>query len=112
MISWTAPQFSIPDNYSVSVGCIRLCDNVPTVFGMQVIPGGGATTSYTVTGLNPGNLCDLRVIAAVGSVSRQSDLVVTISTLTAGVNTDIIIIIAFILSLSLSSSYWCPWNTH
>ena len=85
MISWTAPQFSIPDYYSVSIACSRLCDNITTTSGMQVVPGVGATTSYTVTGLNPGNGCDLRVIAAVGSVSRQSD-VATTSTLTAGMN--------------------------
>ena len=86
MISWTAPQFSTPDNYSVSVNCSRLCDSsIPTTLGMQVVPGGGATTGYTVTGLDPGNGCDFRVIAAVGSVSRQSD-VATTSTLTAGMN--------------------------
>ena len=99
MISWTAPQFSTPDNYSVSISCIRLCDNVTTLSALQVVPGGGATTSNTVTGLNPGNVCNLRVIAAVGSVSRQSDVAIT-STLTAGMNIDIII--AIILSLSLA----------
>ena len=86
MISWTAPQFSTPDNYSVSIACSRLCDsNIPTTLGMQVVPGGGVTTSYTVTGLDPGSVCNLRVIAAVGSVSRQSDVAIT-STLTAGMN--------------------------
>ena len=100
MMSWMAPQFSIPDNYSVSIGCIRLCDNIPTVSTMQVVPGGGATTSYTVTGLNPGNECDLRVIAAVGSVSRQSDAATT-STLTAGMNIDVLLHF-YCRSLSLS----------
>ena len=91
MILWTAaPQFSTPDNYSVSVNCSRLCDNVTTLSALQVVPGGGATTSYTVTGLNPGNECDLRVIAEVGSVSRQSDVATTI-TLTAGMNSDVLL---------------------
>ena len=105
MISWTAPQFSTPDNYSVSIGCIRLCDNVPTVSVLQVIPGGGATTSYTVTGLNPGNECNLRVIAAVGSVSRQSDVAITL-TLTAGMNIYVLelLLLSVCLSLSLSLS--------
>ena len=89
MTSWMAPEFSTPDNYSFSVGCSRLCDNEPTVSGMQGVPGGGATTSYTVNGLNPGNECNLRVIAAVGSVSRQSDPAATTFTLAAGMNTDI-----------------------
>ena len=101
MISWTAPQFSTPDNYSVSVACSRLCDNAPTALGMQVISGGGATTSYTVTGLNPGNLCDLRVLAAVGSISRQSDIAIT-STLAAGMNIDVLLLHSLSFSLSLA----------
>ena len=79
MVSWTAPQFT-PDSYSVTVGCLRLCDNLPTISGTLVVPNGGAT-SHTITPLDPGNFCT--VTAVLGNTSSESDEVITI-TLTEG----------------------------
>ena len=74
MVSWTAPQFIIPDSYSVSINCMRS--------GMQLVPNGGAT-SYTITPLNPGNVCTVRVAAVFGSTSSESAEVTT--TITEGI---------------------------
>ena len=80
MVSWTAPQFT-PDNYSVTFICFLLCDNAPST-GMQVVPNGGAT-SHTITSLNPGSDCTVRVAAMFGNTSSESDQVDT-TTLTEG----------------------------
>ena len=84
MVSWTAPQFITPDNYSIEVSCFRLCDSVPTLSGMLMIPHGGAT-NYTITPLEPNNLCTMRVIAMIGSTSGLSTEKVT-TTLFAGLS--------------------------
>ena len=83
MVSWTAPQFITPNNYSVSINCTRLCDNVLTISGVQSVPNGGVT-SHTITPLNPGNICTVRVAAVLGSTSSESAGVTT-TTLTEGI---------------------------
>ena len=81
MVSWTAPQFITPDNYSVTFICLRLCDNAPST-GMQVVPNEGAT-SHTIAPLNSGSNCTVRVAAVFGNTSSESDQVAT-TTLTDG----------------------------
>ena len=100
MVSWTAPQFT-PDNYIVFVFCLRLCDNVLTNVGVQPVPNGGAT-SHTITPLDPGNICTVRVAAVFGSTSSESDKVFT-NTLTEGMYSAVIIIMSvFTACLSLA----------
>ena len=98
MVSWTAPQFT-PDNFNVSVGCMRLCDNKPTISGVQMVHDGGAT-SHTITPLDPGNFCTVKVIAVFGSISSESDEVVT-TTLTDGMHS-VILLCQHSLPVSLS----------
>ena len=83
MVSWTALQFITPDSYSVSITCTRLCNNLLTTSGMQSVLNGGAT-SHTITPLNPGNVCTVRVAAVFGSTSSESAEVTT-TTLTESI---------------------------
>ena len=108
MVSWTAPQFT-PDSYTVSVFCLRLCDNVPTITGVQPVPNGGAT-SHTITALNPGNNCTVWVAAVFGSTSSESDKVFT-NTLTEGMYCAVALCL-YSLPVSLSSPCCCSWSTH
>ena len=113
MVTWTAPQSVTPDSYSVSVGCLRLCDNVPIFSGVISVTNGGAATSYTINNLDPYVFCTVRVIAMVGIASSLSNEVCT-TTLTAGLYYSTVIsinIIIYIRCLIHSSSYWCSWNT-
>ena len=82
IVSWTAPQFITPDNYTVSVNCLRLCDSLPIMSDVQMVSDGGAT-SHTITPLDPGNFCTVKVAAVFGSNSSESDEVFT-TTLTEG----------------------------
>ena len=45
---------------------------------MQSVPNGGAT-SHTITPLNPGNICTVRVTAVFGSTSSESAEVLTVT---------------------------------
>ena len=81
MVSWTAPQFT-PDSYTITVFCLRLCDSLPIISAMQMVSDGGAT-SHTITPLDPGNNCTVRVTSVFGSISSESDKLVT-TTLTEG----------------------------
>ena len=38
-----------------------------------VVPDGGGATSHTITALDPGNACTVKVIAVFGSTSSESD---------------------------------------
>ena len=71
LVSWTAPQFYTPDSYSVTISCMRLCDNVQTFSGTQPVSNGGAT-SHTITSLDPGNNCTVRVAAMLSGTSSES----------------------------------------
>ena len=71
LVSWTAPQFYTPDSYSVTISCMRLCDNVPTISGLQPVSDGGAT-SHTISSLNAGNNCTVRVAAMLSGTSSES----------------------------------------
>ena len=71
LVSWTAPQFYTPDSYSVTISCMRLCDNVQTFSGTQPVSNGGAT-SHTITSLDPGNNCTVRVTAMLSGTSSES----------------------------------------
>ena len=82
MVSWTAPQFITPDSYNVLITCTRFCDNI-SISDVQSVPNGGAT-SHTITPLNPGNICTVRVAAVVGSTSSESAEVTT-TTITEGI---------------------------
>ena len=99
MVSWTAPQFT-PDSYSVLVGCFQLCDNAPTISGMQVVSDGGAT-SHTITPLDPGNFCTVSVAAVFDSTSGVSENNVTTTTLTAGMYSVVACIYIHCLHVSL-----------
>ena len=103
MVAWTAPESVTPDSYSVSFGCLRVCDSEPTTAGVEAVPNGGAATSYVINDLEPGVTCTVRVIAMVGSASSQSNEVLT-STLTAGTYYSIVSFFTFTV---YSSSYWC-----
>ena len=46
IVSWTAPQFITPDNYTVSVNCLRLCDSLPIMSDVQMVSDGGATSHF------------------------------------------------------------------
>ena len=70
MVSWTAPQFITPDSYNVLISCVRFCDNI-TISDVQSVPNGGAT-SHTITPVNPGNICTVKVAAVFGSTSSES----------------------------------------
>ena len=65
MVSWTAPQFITPDSYNVSIICTRFCDNIQ-ISDVQSVPNGGAT-NHTITPVNPGNICTVKVTAVVGT---------------------------------------------
>ena len=102
MVSWTAPQFITPDSFNVSVGCLRLCDGIPTKSGVLVVPDGGAT-SHTITPLDPGNFCTVKVIAVFGRKSNESGEAFTI-TLTEGTVCTVLYYYVSIHCLSLSLS--------
>ena len=82
LVSWTAPQFYTPDSYSVTISCMRLCDNVQTFSRFQPSLNGGAT-SYNFTSLDPGNNCTVRVAAMLSFTSSESGPV-SANTLTEG----------------------------
>ena len=69
LVSWTAPQYT-PDSYNVSIICTRFCDNMQ-ISDVQSVPNGGAT-NHTITPVNPGNNCTVKVTAVVGSTSSES----------------------------------------
>ena len=75
MVTWTAPQFITPDSYNVSIICTRFCDNISDV---QSVPNGGAT-NHTITSVNHGNNCTVKVTAVVGSTSSESAGVTTVT---------------------------------
>ena len=77
MVSWTAPQFITPDSYNVSIICTRFCDNIQ-ISDVQSVPNGGAT-NHTITSVNPGNNCTVKVTAVVGSTSSESAGVTTVT---------------------------------
>ena len=71
LVSWTDPQFYTPDSYSVTISCMRLCDNALTFSGIQPVSNGSAT-SHTITSLDPGNNCTVRVAAMLSGTSSES----------------------------------------
>ena len=71
MVSWADPQVYTPDSYSVTINCMRLCDNVQTFSDTQAVSNGGAT-SHDVTSLDPGNNCTVRVTAMLSGTSSES----------------------------------------
>ena len=83
MVSWIAPQFITPDSYNVSITCLRFCDSVTTISGVQPVTNGGAT-SHNITALDPDNFCNVIVTAVFGSTSSES-AEVFITTLTEGI---------------------------
>ena len=83
LVSWTAPQFYTPDSYSVTISCMLLCDNnVQTFSATQPVSNGGAT-SHTITSLDPGNSCVVRVAAMLSGTSSESGPV-NVNTLSEG----------------------------
>ena len=68
-MSWVTPIFT-PANYAVLVDCFRLCDNVPTLSGNPVIVN--IATNYTLTPLDPGNFCSVKVTAVYGATRSES----------------------------------------
>ena len=106
IVSWIAPQFT-SDSYSVTVSCSPLCDNLPTLSSVLVSNGGA--TNHTITALDPGSVCTVKVIAVFGNTSSESDQVNT-TTLTDGMYSATVAL--FIFTSCLSSPCWCSWNTH
>ena len=84
MVSWTAPQFITPDSYNISITCVRLCDGVATISGVQPVPNGGAT-SHNITALYPDNFCAVRVAAVFSSTTVSVSDETAVFTLIEGI---------------------------
>ena len=81
-VSWIAPQFFNPANYSVSVSCMQLCNN--TNISTNVLMVSGGATSNTITGLSPGNNCTVTVTAVFASSGISESNKVNTNTISEG----------------------------
>ena len=77
VVSWTAPKFIISESYSVSLMCLRLCDQNLYVLITHSVPNELTSHNFTSIIFNSGYACTVRVTAFLGSISSESDEVTT-----------------------------------